>query len=88
MTKSLKGIYTAPTLTSAEAEFAAFADRWRDRYPAMVAMWERSWPEFVPFLDVPAELRRLVYSTNGIECLNARFRAAVRRRGHFPTKPR
>jgi putative transposase len=86
VTKSLKAIYTAPTLTSAEAEFAVFADRWRDRYPAMVAMWERSWPEFVPFLDFPAELRRLVYSTNGIESLNARFRAAVRRRGHFPTE--
>jgi putative transposase len=86
VTKSLKAVYTAPTLASAEAEFAVFADRWRDRYPAMVAMWERSWPEFVPFLDFPAELRRLVYSTNGIESLNARFRAAVRRRGHFPTE--
>ena len=86
ITAGLKPIYTAPTVAAAETEFAAFADRWRDRYPAMVAMWERSWPEFIPFLDHPAEIRRLIYSTNGIESLNARFRAAVRRRGHFPTE--
>jgi putative transposase len=86
ITAGLKPVYTAPTLTSAEAEFAVFADRWRDRYPAMIAMWERTWPEFVPFLEFPVEIRKLIYSTNGIESLNARFRAAVRRRGHFPTE--
>ena len=34
----------------------------------------------------PVEIRKLIYTTNGIESLNARFRAAVRRRGHFPTE--
>lgn len=52
----------------------------------MIAMWERSWPQFVPFMGFPTEIRKLIYSTNGIESLNARFRAAVRRRGHFPTE--
>ena len=47
---------------------------------------ERSLTEFVPFLDFPPEVRKLVYTTNGIESLNARFRAALRRRGHFPTE--
>jgi transposase-like protein len=42
--------------------------------------------EFVPFLEFPAELRRIVYTTNSIESLNARFRRAVRHRGHFPTE--
>jgi putative transposase len=37
-------------------------------------------------VDFPAEIRRLIYTTNGIESLNARFRQAVRRRGHFPTE--
>jgi putative transposase len=40
----------------------------------------------VPFLDFPDEIRKLIYTTNGIESLNARFRQAVRRRGHFPTE--
>ena len=40
----------------------------------------------MPFLEFPVELRRIVYTTNAIESLNARFRRAVRQRGHFPTE--
>lgn len=68
------------------ARFAEFATEWRTKYPAMIGMWERAWPEFVPFLDYPPELRRLIYTTNGIESLNVRFRQAVRRRGNFPNE--
>jgi putative transposase len=82
----LKEIYTSPTVAAAEARFADFAARWRPKYPALIAMWERSWSEFVPFLDFPVEIRKLIYTTNGIESLNARFRQAARRRGHFPTE--
>jgi putative transposase len=42
--------------------------------------------EFVPFLEFPLELRKIVYTTNAIESLNARFRRAVRHRGHFPNE--
>jgi putative transposase len=86
ITAGLKTVYTAPTVTAAEARFEEFAETWRGKYPAMIAMWERSWPEFVPFLDFPLEIRKLIYTTNGIESLNSRFRQAVRRRGHFPTE--
>ena len=58
----------------------------KQKYPAMIGSWENSWGEFVPFLEFPAELRRIVYTTNSIESLNARFRRAVRHRGHFPTE--
>lgn len=86
ITAGLKTVYTAPTVTAAEARFAEFAETWRGKYPAMIAMWERSWAEFVPFLDFPTEIRTLIYTTNGIESLNSRFRQAARRRGHFPTE--
>jgi hypothetical protein len=82
ITTGLKAIYTAATVAAAEASFAEFARTWRGKYPALVAMWERSWAEFVPFLDFPPEIRTLVYTTNGIESLNSRFRQAVHRRGH------
>jgi putative transposase len=52
----------------------------------MIAMWRRSWGEFTSFLDYPLEIRKLIYTTNGIESLNARFRQATRRRGHFPNE--
>src|SRR6202167_5060147 len=52
----------------------------------MIASWENAWEEFVPSLESPAELLRIVYTTNAIESLNARFRRAVRHRGHFPNE--
>ena len=84
ITRELKKVYTASTVKAAETEFGVFAENWEKQYPAMVQMWRRAWTEFVPFLDFPVEVRKLIYTTNGIESLNARFRAATRRRGHFP----
>jgi len=84
ISRDLKQVYHAPTVAAAESEFETFAASWESLYPAMVGMWRRSWAEFVPFLDFPVEIRSIIYTTNGIESLNARFRAATRRRGHFP----
>jgi putative transposase len=84
ITKSLRNIYTAPTVSAAEARFAEFRETWAEKYPAMIRSWESAWAEFVPFLEFPVELRKIVYTTNSIESLNARFRRSVRHRGHFP----
>jgi putative transposase len=47
--------------------------------------WRRAWGEVIPFYAFPDEVRRIIYSTNAIESLNAKLRRAVRARGHFPT---
>jgi len=86
ITKQLKAIYTAPSLDAAEIEFDEFAGQWEDKYPAMIKSWRDTWEDFIPFLEFPVELRKIVYSTNAIESLNARFRKAAVRRGHFPTE--
>jgi len=86
ITKQMREIYTAPTVAAAETRFADFASTWRASYPAMIRSWETAWAEFVPFLEFPTELRHIVYTTNAIESLNARFRRAVRHRGHFPNE--
>ena len=86
ITAELREIYTAPTVVAAEERFAEFADKWGEKYPAMIATWKNSWENFTPFLKFPAPIRKLVYTTNAIESLNARFRQAVRRRGHFPNE--
>ncbi|MCW2752456.1 MAG: family transposase [Aeromicrobium sp.] len=84
ITTQLRRIYTAPTPEAAAAEFEDFAETWEQKYPAMIKLWRNAWSEFVPFLDFPVEVRKIIYTTNAIESLNARFRAATRRRGHFP----
>ena len=39
----------------------------------------------IPFFAFPTDVRRIIYTTNAIEALNAKLRRAVRTRGHFPT---
>ncbi|MEV0483171.1 IS256 family transposase [Streptomyces sp. NPDC050508] len=84
--KALKPVYTAPTEDAATTRFLEFAETWGKKYPAIVRLWESSWPEFTPFLQFDAEIRRIVCTTNSIESVNARIRKAVRSRGHFPTE--
>ena len=84
--RDLKPIYTAPTADAAWERLAEFAAAWEDRYPAIVKLWENAWAEFVPFLAFPAEISTILYSTNAIESLNARFRRSVKARGHFPNE--
>ena len=76
VTKDMREIYTAPSLQAAEARFAQFKTDWEATSPAMIKAWESAWTEFVPFLDFPVELRKIVYTTNAIESVNARFRKA------------
>ena len=84
--KDLKPVYTAATEAAALDRFAEFAGKWETKYPAIVALWERAWAEFVPFLSFEPEVRAVIYTTNAIESINARIRKAVKARGHFPTE--
>ncbi len=83
---ALKDIYRAMDAAAGEAALAAFEEGpWGRKYPAIGPGWRRAWGEVVPFYAFPAEVRRLLYTTNAIEALNSKLRRAVRARGHFPT---
>lgn len=83
---ALKDIYRALDAAAGEAALAAFeTSEWGRRYPAIAQSWRRAWGEVVPFYAFPGEVRRILYTTNAIEALNATLRRAVRARGHFPT---
>jgi putative transposase len=82
---ALKDIYRAPDAAAGLAALDAFADSPLGRkYPAIAQSWRRAWSEVIPFYVFPDEVRRIVYTTNSIEALNAKLRRAVRTRGHFP----
>ncbi|AUI51888.1 IS256 family transposase [Arthrobacter crystallopoietes] len=84
--RELKPVYTAVNADAARAAFDEFTEGWGERYAAVIRLWENAWNEFVPFLDYDVEIRRIICSTNAIESLNARYRRAVKARGHFPTE--
>jgi putative transposase len=86
VTTDLRRVYTAPSLDAASERFQEFEEKWGRTIPAVIRLWRDSWDEFIPFLSFPAEVRSMIYTTNTIESLNARFRRSTRVRGHFPNE--
>ncbi|MBE1489251.1 IS256 family transposase [Plantactinospora soyae] len=84
--RDVKPIYTAVNATAARAAFDDLAEKWGGRYPAVIRLWDNAWSEFIPFLDYDLEIRKVICSTNAIESLNARYRRAIKARGHFPNE--
>ena len=84
--RDVKPICTAVNAGAARAALDELAEKWGQRYPAIIRLWENAWAEFIPFLDYDIEIRQVLCSTNAIESLNARYRRAVKARGHFPTE--
>jgi putative transposase len=81
---ALRPIYTAPNAEAALVEMDAFETEWGARYPACVQAWRAAWVNVIPFLALPEDLRKAVYTTNTIEGLHRQVRKAIKTRGHFP----
>jgi putative transposase len=83
--QELKTIYRAADAQAAAAALQEFEDGpWGKRFAAITAMWRRHWAHVIPFFAYPPEVRKMIYTTNAIESLNATLRRSVRIRGHFP----
>jgi putative transposase len=82
---ALRPIYTAATETAAAQELDIFeGSNWGKRYPATVRVWRDAWQRFIPFLEFPPAVRKIIYTTNSIESLNYQLRKIIKNRGHFP----
>lgn len=83
---AIKPIYTAPSAEAALSELEAFAQGpWGEKFPTVAAAWRRSWDRVIPFFAFPPAIRRVIYTTNAIESVNARLRKIIKTRGHFPS---
>ena len=83
---ALKPIYTAPNEETARKALAEFeASELGTKYPSAAATWANSWERFIPFLQFPPMLRKVIYTTNSIESLNFQLRKVTKNRGHFPS---
>jgi transposase-like protein len=80
----LREIYSAPSVSAAEAALDLFAERWDEHYPLISKLWRRDWSLLTTFFDYPPEIRKVIYTTNAIESLNYSLRRVLKNRGAFP----
>jgi len=73
------------TVEAAERALEAFESRWDARFPMISRKWRTNWATLTPFFDYPPEIRKVMYTTNAIEAINAQLRKVTRKRGAFPT---
>jgi putative transposase len=81
----LKAIYQAPTREAAEANLRELHEKWSSQYAVAVRSWENHWEDLATFFDYPAEIRRMIYTTNTVEGYNRQLRKVTKNRGSFPT---
>lgn len=80
----LKPIYQAATETAALQALEQFQLKWEKRYPMIARSWRGNWARVRPMFELPAEIRRAVYTTNVIESLNYSLRKILKNRAAFP----
>ncbi len=86
LAKAIRPIYTAVSAEAALGELDAFEQGpWGRKFPTVVAAWRRAWDKVIPFFAFPPAVRKVVYTTNAIESINARLRKIIKTRGHFPS---
>jgi len=84
--KALRSIYSAVTEEAAQQALDAFAKEWDDRFPTISKLWRRHWVNLSAFFSYPEPLRKVIYTTNAIESINAQLRKVTKKKGAFPTK--
>lgn len=80
----LKTVYSAKDADAAEERLGEFEQKWDGKYPSIGQSWRRNWEQVIPFYAFPKDIRRIIYTTNAIESLNASIRKIIKTRGSFP----
>ena len=81
----LKRVYQAPTRTEAEWNLEQLAQHWETKYPVAVRSWQVNWAELATCFDYPAEIRRIIYTTNTVESYHRQLRKVTKTKAAFPT---
>ena len=81
----LKAVYAAPDEDSAIAALEDFSAKWDKKYPKISQSWQANWPNLSTYFKFPAELRKLIYTTNAIEGFNRQLRKVTKSKSVFPT---
>jgi putative transposase len=84
LTAALRPVYTAVNEAAARAALDQLRAGFGKKAPGVIAVWDRSWEQFIPFLEFDTAIRKVIYTTNAIESMNYQLRKITRNRGHFP----
>ena len=82
--RDLKQIYSAVNEEEALEALDDFGKKWNSKYPMIQRSWETHWGDLSEFFKYPEEIRRVIYTTNAIESLNASLRKVTKNRAAFP----
>ena len=85
VTADLKPVYRAATADEAERQLSEFETKWT-KYSAIGKLWREHWERVIPFFAFPAEVRKVVYTTNAVESLHMSLRKIIKTRGSFPSE--
>ncbi len=81
----LKTIYQAPTEEGALEALERVTEKWSEKYPNSMKSWRQNWDAVSPIFKFSTEVRKVIYTTNAIEGLNATYRKLNRQRSVFPS---
>jgi transposase-like protein len=81
---ALRRIYISPSAEMAERELATFESVWGEKYPRIGPSWRNNWARLSVFYDYPPEIRKVIYTTNAVESLNASLQKVLKQRKAFP----
>jgi len=85
MAGDLKTVYRAATETEAATNLDAVAAKWDHKYPTVSKSWRDHWAKIIPMFAFPADIRKVIYTTNAVESVNMTLRKASRNHRIFPT---
>jgi transposase-like protein len=81
----MKPVYKAMNEEAAIEAFETFSEKWKNKYPYAIKSWENNWDELMMFMRFPAEIRRLIYTTNPIEAFNRGIRKVTKTKTSYRT---
>jgi len=83
--RDLKTVYKATTREEAEANLRQLADTWGSQYAISIRSWQNHWEDLATMFDFPAEIRRVIYTTNAVEGYHRQLRKIIKTKAAFPT---
>ncbi|HAS8353776.1 TPA: IS256 family transposase, partial [Vibrio vulnificus] len=82
----LKPVYRAVSKEAAETALDELDIKWGNQYPVVIQSWQRKWTHLSGYFRYPADIRKVIYTTNAIESVHRQFRKLTKTKGAFPNE--